>query len=128
MTLNNYRNQTIQLCKDKNWTNVSVEQVLVLLMEEIGELAGAVRQKIGLFPCKRKKANVSEEMLDVLSYIFQLSAMMEIDLNKAWEKHNKVARKRKYQLTFSPTISGPPELVIPLKSGPLFHLPFLPET
>ena len=84
----------------------------------MGELAGAVRQKIGLFPCRTKKANVSEEMLDVLSYIFQLSSMMNIDLNKAWAKHNKVAHKRKYtKHTFSPMISGGPELNFPLFMG-----------
>ena len=114
MSLNYYKQQTQELCEEKKWANISVEQLLMLLMEEVGELAGAVRQKIGLFPIKRKKANVSEEMLDVLSYIFQLSSMMNIDLNKAWEKHNKIAKKRKYSHTLSPFITGDPQLTFPL--------------
>ena len=117
MSLNNYKYQTQQLCEHKKWSNISVEQLLMLLMEEIGELAGAVRQRIGLFPVKRKKANVSEEMLDVLSYIFQLSSMLNIDLNKAWEKHTKTANKKKYGHTLSPVISGQPELHMPLFFG-----------
>ena len=117
MTLNAYRNKTQQLCEQKNWANISVEQLLMLLMEEMGELAGAVRQKIGLFPCKTKKANVSEELLDVLSYIFQLSAMMNIDLNKAWEKHNKIAQRKKYMHSWSPVISGKPEMTFSLFLG-----------
>ena len=111
MSLNEYKRETQLLCEKKKWANITVEQLLMLLMEEMGELAGAVRQKIGLFPCRTKKANVSEEMLDVLSYIFQLSSMMNIDLNKAWIKHNKIAHKRKYiKHTLSPMIAGGPEL------------------
>ena len=117
MSLNNYKYQTQQLCEEKNWANISVEQLLMLLMEEVGELAGAVRQRIGLFPVKRKKANVSEEMLDVLSYIFQLSSMLNIDLNKAWEKHTKTAKHKQYIHTLSPVIYGKPELRVPLIFG-----------
>ena len=117
MSLNNYKHQTQQLCEQKKWSNISVEQLLMLLMEEVGELAGAVRQRIGLFPVKRKKANVSEEMLDVLSYIFQLSSMLNIDLNKAWEKHTRTAQKKKYIHTWSPVLSGGPQLEIPLIFG-----------
>ena len=117
MSLNKYRNETQRLCEQKRWSNISVEQLLMLLMEEMGELAGAVRQKIGLFPCKTKKANVSEEMLDVLSYIFQLSSMMNIDLNRAWIKHNKLAQKRKYNHTWSTSITGGPEFNFSLFLG-----------
>ena len=123
MSLNNYKNQTQRLCEEKNWANISVEQLLMLLMEEVGELAGAVRQRIGLFPIKRKKANVSEEMLDVLSYIFQLSSMLNIDLNKAWEKHTKTAKHKKYIHTLSPVISGQPELRVPLIFGNRYQPP-----
>lgn len=115
MSLNEYKNKTQLLCEKKRWTNISVEQLLMLLMEEVGELAGAVRQKIGLFPSRCKKANVGEEMLDVLSYIFQLSSMMNIDLNKAWEKHQKIANKKKYTMhVLSPYVSGGSELELPL--------------
>ena len=118
MCLNEYRNKTQLLCEQKRWANISVEQLLVLLMEEMGELAGAVRQKIGLFPMKNRKANVGEEMLDVLSYIFQLSSMMNIDLNKAWDKHNKRATKKKYSKhIWSPTLTGGPELEFSLFLG-----------
>ena len=111
MSLNKYKHETHQLCLNKRWANISVEQLLMLLMEEMGELAGAVRQSIGLFPQKSKRANVSDEMLDVLSYIFQLSSMMDIDLNKAWLKHSKKASKKKYNHhTWSPTITGGHEL------------------
>ena len=125
MSLNRYRNATRKLCEKKQWNDLSVEQILMLLMEEVGELAGAVRQELGLFPTNRKRTNVGEEMLDVMSYIFQLSSIMNIDLNRQWMMHHKKACKKTY--TWSPHITGGPELHIPLLPYKSQHSIFFSE-
>lgn len=99
MCLNQYKEQTERLCKLRGW-NGSVEQTWLLLSEEFGELASAIRQynrvfkKIGLK--KEKGQDVCSEMGDVLSYIFQLSAQLDIDLDAAWRQQLTKMHTKKY--------------------------------
>ena len=44
MSLNNYKIETERICKQKGWTNAAIDTVWLLLTEEIGELASAIRQ------------------------------------------------------------------------------------
>ena len=44
MCLNQYKAETELVCKQKGWTNSTVDTVWLLLTEEIGELASAIRQ------------------------------------------------------------------------------------
>ena len=85
-TLNTYKNITKEICIKKGWQNVSIEFLWMFLIEEVGELASAIRRSNNQFP-DRKKVNVEGELMDVLSYIFQISDILDIDLNTAWEKH-----------------------------------------
>ena len=78
--------ETKRICIEKGWDNVSVEYLWMFLTEEIGELASAIRRHTKQFP-DRKKVNIEGEILDVLSYLFQIADIFDIDLNKAWEKH-----------------------------------------
>ena len=85
-SLNYYKNETKRICIQKKWDNVSVEYLWMFLTEEIGELASAIRRHTKQFP-DRKKINIEGEILDVLSYLFQIADIFDIDLNCAWEKH-----------------------------------------
>jgi NTP pyrophosphatase (non-canonical NTP hydrolase) len=82
MDLNYYKNETLQLCKKKGWENVEVNIIWMLLTEELGELASAVRRDNNQFQ-DRKKISIEGEIMDVLSYLFQLSYLYNIDLNDA---------------------------------------------
>lgn len=44
MSLNSYKAETEIICKQKGWTNATIDTVWLLLTEEIGELASAIRQ------------------------------------------------------------------------------------
>ena len=85
-SLNYYKEQTKEFCIKKGWDKVSVEYIWMFLIEEVGELASAIRRHKKQFP-DRKKINVEGEIMDVLSYLFQIADMFNIDLNEAWEKH-----------------------------------------
>ena len=78
--------ETKRICIEKGWNNVSVEYLWMFLTEEIGELASAIRRHTKQFP-DRKKVNIEGEILDVLSYLFQIADIFDIDLNQAWKKH-----------------------------------------
>ena len=85
-SLNSYKTITKNICERKGWANVSVEYLWMFLIEEVGELASAIRRHTKQFP-DRKKINVEGEIMDVLSYLFQIADIFDIDLDKAWEKH-----------------------------------------
>ena len=99
-SLNDYKYFTSDLCRYKGWDKVNVNTVWLLLTEEIGELASAIRQqqrtykKSGLK--KNKGIDVQMEMADVFSYLFQLAGMLDVDLDEMWEKHKKKVVQRKY--------------------------------
>ncbi len=99
MSLNIYRDRTHEMCVSKGWDKAPVHTVWLLLTEEIGELAAAIRQQSKGFkkPSRhRRQAGVEMEMGDVFSYLFQLAYMLDIDLDVMWAMHQNKLLKRKY--------------------------------
>ena len=102
MSLNHYKIETEKICKQKGWDSVAIDTVWLLLTEEIGELASAIRQgrktykKTGLK--KERGTDVLMEMGDVFSYLFQIAAMLNVDLDKMWTEHGKKMKHKKYNL------------------------------
>lgn len=100
MSLNVYKQETEKVCRDKGWDKVPVDTVWLLLTEEFGELASAIRQykrtfkKTGLK--KDRGTDVRQEMADVFSYLFQISAMLGIDLDEMWSEHRSKLNQKKY--------------------------------
>lgn len=102
MSLNYYKSETEIICKKKGWTNATVDTVWLLLTEEIGELASAIRQYKKTYKKtnlkKERGTDIMMEMGDVFSYLFQLSSMLNIDLDKMWLEHGKKIKYKKYNL------------------------------
>ena len=102
MGLNQYKADTELICKQKGWTNATVDTVWLLLSEEIGELASAIRQYKKTYKKtnlkKDRGTDVMMEMGDVFSYLFQLSYMLDVDLDKMWVEHGKKMKYKKYNL------------------------------
>ena len=88
MSLNKYKDITRSICVKKNWDNVEVHHLWMFLMEEIGELAAAIRRTNHQFE-DRKKVSIESEIMDVLSYLFQLAYMYDVDLDLAFTKKLK---------------------------------------
>lgn len=99
-SLNNYRDYTNQVCQLKGWDKANIHTVWLLLTEEVGELASAIRQHSRTFKKmdlkKTKGTDVQMEMGDVFSYLFQLAAMMNIDLDEMWHQHQLKILQRNY--------------------------------
>ena len=88
MTLNKSKNETMIICKKKGWDKVPVENIWMYLTEEIGELASAIRRSTNQFS-DRKKTNIEGEIMDVLSYLFQIAHIFDIDLDSSMESYLK---------------------------------------
>ena len=101
--MNQYRDETYELCRTKGWDKAPVQTVWLLLTEEIGELASAIRQhqrsfkKTGLK--KDKGTDIVTEMGDVFSYLFQLSYMLGVDLDHMWAIHREKLATKAYLRT-----------------------------
>lgn len=86
MSLNHYKQETLKVCFQKGWANVSVPLLWMLITEEVGELASAIRRTTNNFTDK-KKVYIEGEIMDVMSYLFQLADRFNIDLDLAWKAH-----------------------------------------
>lgn len=99
--MNKYRDETAIMCKQKGWDKAPISIVWMLLNEEMGELASSIRQnqriyrKTGLR--KDRGTDVSTEMGDVFSYLFQLAAMLNVDLDTMWEMHRQKVQTKFYK-------------------------------
>lgn len=78
-----------KLCAHFNWV-AEPEKKFLLLVEEMGELAKAVRNKEKLSQEKTTKdpiavqQNLAEEFADVFSYLIDLANSYDVDLGKAY--------------------------------------------
>lgn len=82
MNINKYKELTNQVCVKKGWDKEPIHDLWMYLIEEIGELAGAIRRSQNKFTDK-KKVNVESEIMDVLSYLFQIAYIYNVDLDSA---------------------------------------------
>lgn len=102
MGLNYYKTETERVCRQKGWDGVSIDTVWLLLTEEIGELASAIRQNKKTYKKmnlkKQRGTDVMMEMGDVFSYLFQIAYMLDVDLDHMWLEHDKKLKYKKYNL------------------------------
>ena len=88
------------LCKEKGWDNNSKEEIFMLFIEEVGELAKAMRDAEGLYQEKAKKAppfKLREEFADVLNYLLDLANYFNVDLEQAFREKNKLNEDRDWE-------------------------------
>ena len=95
MSLNYYKDKTMHTVHEKKWNGPTLEQIWMFFIEEVGELAGSIRRTKNLFRDK-KIPKIESELGDVFSYLFQLSHMLNIDLDIMWENHQRKMNKKKY--------------------------------
>lgn len=101
--MNRYKDETITLCRRKGWDRVPLHTVWLLFTEEVGELASAIRQHTKTFKktnlVKDRGTDVEMELADVFSYLFQIAGIMNIDLDKMWQRHKAKNLTRNYNIT-----------------------------
>lgn len=96
--LQNYINNVLEI---RGFNNQSIELKLMLLMEEVGELAKSIRKDSTSLPIDRCKINnyspIEEEIADVLIVLFSIANKLQIDLYDAFLKKKRENIKRKWK-------------------------------
>jgi NTP pyrophosphatase (non-canonical NTP hydrolase) len=94
--MNALKDETAAICQVKGWDKVPIQNVWLLFTEEIGELASAIRHRKRMYAKSKRADNVKNEMGDVFSYLFQLSHMLDVDLDDMWREHKMKMETKTY--------------------------------
>ncbi len=76
------------------WLDVDLVHNVFLMVEEVGELAKALRKYNKLFdegdsvPKEAARAHVGEEVVDVLNYLLAIANRLDIDVEAAFREKN----------------------------------------
>lgn len=97
MTLVDYQTLMKRLATERGFDTETVPEVFTLLVEEIGELAKAIRKSNGQkIDRNRAQHEVEEELADVFWLLIDLCNRLSIDLAKAFNAKEKINRRRKW--------------------------------
>ncbi len=97
LTLRELQDYIKTIADERGWDKNNHLEIFLLLSEEIGELAKAIRNKIGLYAEQTKELNNEElelEFADVLNYLFDLANCFNINLEDAFRKKDKINSER----------------------------------
>jgi NTP pyrophosphatase (non-canonical NTP hydrolase) len=95
-TLADYQTLIRTLIIERGWNEETVPEVLMLLMEEVGELAKAIRRINGQKTHQDSKVHdVEEELADCLWLLVDISNRLDIDLEKAFRDKEAKNKSRK---------------------------------
>lgn len=95
MTLTEYQKLIKQLVKERGFDKETVPEVFTLLVEEVGELAKAIRKANGQkVDTKSRQHDVEEEAADVFWLLLDLCNRLDIDLAKAFDAKEKKNQER----------------------------------
>jgi NTP pyrophosphatase (non-canonical NTP hydrolase) len=85
--------------KERGFEDESVHERLVLLMEEVGELAKACRKISGMNvdSARDTKYKVGEEITDVLNMLFAVGIRLEIDIESEFFNKERKIDQRTYK-------------------------------
>ncbi len=107
MTLSALQKHMNDFCEAFGWHENTTEQRFLLLVEEVGELAKALRHTLKLQievdnphkpvrDAETVRANLAEEFADVLNYILDLANVFGIDLEDAYRTNIDQLTKRRW--------------------------------
>ncbi|MDX1907925.1 MAG: MazG nucleotide pyrophosphohydrolase domain-containing protein [Bacteroidia bacterium] len=88
------------MCAERGWDQASSLETFLLFMEEVGELANAIRYKerIWVRPDKQvSDAQLAREFSDVLSYLMELANRYGVDLEQAYRDKEAINATRTWE-------------------------------
>mgnify|MGYP001552237538 CR=1 FL=1 len=95
-TLEDYQRLIKQLIVERGYNEETPPEVMLLLTEEVGELAKAIRKLNGQKTHQDSRVHdVAEELADCFWLLVDLSARLDIDLEKAFRMKEAKNAQRK---------------------------------
>ncbi len=98
-TLRDLQHYLTVISQERGWTKDSPSEKFVLFIEEVGELAKAMRKAAGLYEEQAKQRDIAleEEFADVLSYLLDLANCFQVDLEAAFRAKDLVNQSRTWE-------------------------------
>lgn len=98
-TLNDLQHYLAAVCQERGWTKDTPSEKFVLFIEEVGELAKAMRKEAGLYEerAKDRAMPLEEEFADVLSYLLDLANCFHVDLEAAFRAKEAINQTRTWE-------------------------------
>jgi NTP pyrophosphatase (non-canonical NTP hydrolase) len=98
-TLSDLQHYLDAVCQERGWTKDSPAEKFVLFIEEVGELAKAMRKATGLYEeqAKARAMPLEEEFADVLSYLLDLANCFHVDLEAAFRAKEAINQTRTWE-------------------------------
>jgi NTP pyrophosphatase (non-canonical NTP hydrolase) len=79
-TLKEYQKFYAKISKERGFDKETAQDTLLLMMEEVGELARAIRKQAGIKTANKSEMYpVEEEVVDIFAYILHISNILKID-------------------------------------------------
>jgi NTP pyrophosphatase (non-canonical NTP hydrolase) len=100
LTLTDLQNYVRDMVKRRGFEKETTEDVLLLLVEEIGELARAIRDLKGLKVGRKSEnvyKNLREELADCLIYLLDIANLADVNLEGALREKEKLNSARKWR-------------------------------
>ena len=98
-TLRDLQQYVAAVCQERGWTKDSPAEKFLLFVEEVGELAKAMRKAAGLYEeaSRQRDMPLEEEFADVLSYLLDLANAFQVDLEAAFRAKEQVNQARSWK-------------------------------
>lgn len=100
-TLPQLQSYVDDICKARGWDKATDLETFLLFVEEVGEMAKAIRNRQELFqePAKQqaKKMELESEFADVLSYLLDLANRMDVNLEAAFRQKEEINSGRVWE-------------------------------
>ena len=97
-TVQDYQRLVKQLAQERGFDNETVSEVFTVLVEEVGELAKAIRKANGQkVDIASKQHAIGEEAADVFCLLLDLCNRLGIDLSAAFIEKERKNRERKWE-------------------------------
>lgn len=87
------------ICQERGWDQTSDLEAFLLFMEEVGELAKAIRNRRELYQEQGKQVKSDElegEFADVLSYLMELANRFGVNLEQVYRAKEEVNADREW--------------------------------
>lgn len=103
-TMVDFQQYIADVCKERGWDVRTPMEKMVLMTEEVGEVAEALRREAGIGSKKPDNTDhLAEELVDVSNYLCDIANDFHIDLEQAFRDKWKKNASRSWEGHPAPT-------------------------
>ena len=94
-TLKDFQKYVDDMTKERGFDKETLQEIMILLTEEVGEMARIIRKSTGIKTYQRAhELDAGEELADLLIYVLHLSNKLGINLEQAFRDKEEKNKKR----------------------------------